>query len=89
VQARRYLISGRVQGVGFRDFVQRLARDMKITGWTRNLDDGSVEVHANGAPAVLEDFEMRLRAGPRHADVRGVQVREDAVSDGSGFHIRY
>jgi acylphosphatase len=61
--ARRFLISGRVQGVGFRYFAQRSAREVGVSGWARNLDDGRVEVHANGTPAQLEDFESRLRLG--------------------------
>jgi acylphosphatase len=47
-----------------------------------------VEVHANGKPAQLEDFEARLRQGPRFADVRSVEVRDDAVLNLSSFDIR-
>ncbi|MGA3189902.1 MAG: acylphosphatase [Bryobacteraceae bacterium] len=86
--ARRFLISGRVQGVGFRYFAQRSAREVGVSGWARNLDDGRVEVHANGTPAQLEDFESRLRLGPRSADVRSVEVHEDAVLNLHSFDIR-
>ena len=88
MEARRFLVSGRVQGVGFRNFAQGAARETGVTGWARNLDDGRVEVHANGTAAQLEDFEARLRVGPRFADVRAVELREAAVLDLSGFHIR-
>ena len=49
--ARRYFVRGRVQGVGFRYFVERAAAELKLTGYTRNLDDGRVEVYAAGPPA--------------------------------------
>jgi len=85
---RNYLISGLVQGVGFRYFAQRAARAAGITGWARNLDDGRVEVHANGTARQLDDFEARLREGPPYADVRGFEVQEAAASKSSGFDIR-
>jgi acylphosphatase len=87
-KAMRFLISGRVQGVGYRYFAERSARETGVTGWARNLDDGRVEVHANGTVAQLEDFEARLRMGPRFADVRSVESNEAAVLELSGFHIR-
>jgi acylphosphatase len=87
--ARRYLISGAVQGVGFRYFAERVAREIGVTGWTRNLDDGRVEVHANGSRRQLDDLESRLRQGPPRADVRSVEVTETAVLELRGFHIRY
>lgn len=86
--ARQFLISGRVQGVGYRYFAERSAHETGVTGWARNLDDGRVEVHANGTPKQLEDFEARLRLGPRFADVRSVESREVAVLELSGFYIR-
>ena len=88
LEARRYLISGRVQGVGFRYFAQRAARELGVTGWARNLDDGRVEVHANGALKVLNEFEARLRQGPIGGDVRGFEMSEAAVVQCSGFNIR-
>jgi acylphosphatase len=86
--ARRFLISGRVQGVGYRYFAEHSAHETGVTGWARNLDDGRVEVHANGTAAQLDDFEGRLRTGPRFADVRSVESIEAAVLELSGFHIR-
>ena len=87
--ARRYLISGIVQGVGFRYFVVSAARDIGATGWTRNLDNGCVEVHANGTSRQLDDLEMRLRQGPPQAEVRSVEVREAPMIKLEGFHIRF
>ena len=85
--ARRFWISGRVQGVGFRYFAERAARQNGVTGWARNLADGRVEVHANGSPEQLSDFEARLRMGPPQADVRGFEVQETPVIASSGFNI--
>jgi len=85
---RRFLISGRVQGVGYRYFAQQSAHAAGVTGWARNLADGRVEVHANGKAAQLEDFEARLRQGPRFSEVRSVEVQEDAVLNLSSFDIR-
>jgi acylphosphatase len=86
--ARRFLISGRVQGVGYRAFAQRAAVETGVTGWARNLADGRVEAHANGTLKELDDFEARLRLGPRFSEVRGVEVLEAVSSPGSDFVIR-
>ena len=86
--ARRYLIAGRVQGVGYRAFAQQAAHELGVTGWARNLDDGGVEVHANGNAAHLDTFEARLRQGPRWSGVRSVEVTEAAVSGAQEFAIR-
>jgi acylphosphatase len=88
IKARRFLISGRVQGVGYRYFAERSAHATGVTGWAGNLDDGRVEVYGNGTKAQLDDFEARLRIGPRFADVRSVEATEVAVLELSGFHIR-
>ena len=86
--ARRYLISGRVQGVGYRYFAQRVASEIGVTGWASNLPDGRVEAHANGTKKQLDEFEARLRQGPRSADVETFEVSETAVSGTAGFDIR-
>jgi acylphosphatase len=86
--ARRYLISGRVQGVGYRAFAERAAHETGVNGWARNLDDGRVEVHANGTGAQLDAFEARLRQGPRSAEIRAVETSEAPVSPAAGFQIR-
>jgi acylphosphatase len=71
---RRYLVRGRVQGVGFRWFVARTARKLGLTGHARNLPDGSVEVVASGEPAELERLAHELAKGPPGAVVAGVEV---------------
>ena len=64
VQARRFLIRGRVQGVGVRWFVERETHILGIAGWVRNNHDGSVEVLAMGTPEQLAGLRSRLREGP-------------------------
>lgn len=86
--ARRFVISGNVQGVGYRAFARQAARALGATGWARNLANGDVEVHANGIPSQLDELESRLRQGPRWADVRAVTATEAAVSGDSAFEIR-
>ncbi len=85
--ARRYWIRGLVQGVGFRYFVERVAYELGVSGWVRNLPDGRVEVYAVGTPEQLKEFEGYLWRGPRWADVRGVDAQEAAVERVSGFRI--
>lgn len=87
--ARRYLIRGRVQGVGYRAFVERTANAMGLSGWVRNLDDGRVEAYVLGTAAELSDIEGHLWKGPRWADVRGIESREEAVDATRGFHTRH
>jgi acylphosphatase len=87
-EARRWLVSGRVQGVGFRYHAQQKAEELGLTGWARNLDDGRVEVYAVGAPDRLSDFAAALHLGPRMSEVRGVQEIEDEAQKLSGFSIR-
>lgn len=74
--ARRYLVSGHVQGVGFRWFVRRTAQELGVTGWVRNRNDGRVEAEAAGEPDALAELERRLREGPPGAAVAAVAVEE-------------
>ena len=87
-EAKRWLVSGRVQGVGFRYFVQAKAAELRLSGWTRNLDDGRVEVYATGPAEKLGDLAAALHIGPRMADVRGVEETEEAVQKLAGFSVR-
>ena len=88
--ARRYLIRGLVQGVGFRTFVHRSAMDLEIEGWVRNLTDGRVEAFGQGRVDRLQEFEGDLRRGPRMASVEGLDVMEETPSlSCKGFQIRF
>ena len=77
VQARRYLVRGRVQGVGFRWFVEREAHILGIAGWVRNNNDGTVEVLAQGTRDQLSGLHSRLREGSRAARVDSVEVSDE------------
>ncbi len=84
---RRFSIQGRVQGVGFRDFANREARRRYVTGYVRNLPDGSVLVCAVGSQEAMADLEGVLRAGPRFAEVRGFLVEEMEAQAFEDFRI--
>jgi len=86
--ARRYLIGGRVQGVGFRFFTENAAAREGIAGWVRNLPSGDVEVAAEGDAESLVRFENAIRHGPRSARVDRFEVDEDVPGGASGFSIR-
>lgn len=73
----RMRVTGRVQGVGFRWWVSRQARELGLAGTVRNAPDGTVEVEAEGAAGVLEELRRRLRDGPPAAVVSGI-VDEEA-----------
>ncbi len=78
IQARRYVVHGRVQGVGFRWFVEREAHILGIAGWVRNNSDGTVEVLAQGTRDQLAGLHSRLREGPRAARVDSVDVSDES-----------
>ena len=84
------IVVGRVQGVGFRDFVVRRARGLGLRGYVRNDSTGDVEVVAQGTRSALEQLLAKLRQGPSSAEVHEVQTtwREPTLAT-SGFHIRY
>jgi acylphosphatase len=87
--ARRFIVSGRVQGVGFRYFAQEAARREGLHGYVLNRDDGSVEAVAEGEAESLERFERALRRGPSRSRVEHVLIDEINPDQGSsGFFIR-
>ena len=87
--ARRYLIAGRVQGVGFRYFTERIAAQHGIQGWVRNTPDGRVEIQAEGDADAMHQFESLVSTGPPGARVDQVDITDIAVGpDRSGFLIR-
>ena len=88
MEARRYIVRGRVQGVGFRWFVEREAHILGIAGWVRNNSDGSVEILAQGTRDQLSGLHSRLRQGPRAARVDAVEeAQATPVAHVSSFRI--
>ena len=79
----RWLVRGRVQGVGFRYFVIRRAQAAGLAGWARNLPDGSVEVVARGSDDQLASLEIALREGPPRSVVTDIERQE--VPDDQGL----
>jgi acylphosphatase len=87
--ARRFVISGRVQGIGFRYFTQAAAARENVHGWVRNLPDGCVEALAEGEAGAIERFEHALRHGPPGARVEDLEI-EHTVPSGrdTGFAVK-
>jgi len=81
--ARRFVISGRVQGVGFRWFTRETAQREGLTGWVRNLPDGRVEAFVEGEAESVDRMELALRRGPGGARVKDVFV--DSQEPGGSF----
>lgn len=74
--ARRAVVSGRVQGVGFRAFAQRVARETGVRGWVRNLPDGSVETAVEGEPSAVKAYLEKVRRGPLMGKVTAMDEEE-------------
>lgn len=88
---KHLLISGRVQGVGFRHFTRQNARDLGVKGWVKNLRNGDVEAVLDGSKEDIETMIERLKTGPRSARVEHIREVEDSNQDGesfSGFSVR-
>ena len=77
--ARKFLITGRVQGVGYRYFADRVASELGICGYVKNLWDGNVEVYAIGDAAALDELKRQLAEGPRSARVAGIDESDEPV----------
>jgi DNA ligase D-like protein (predicted 3'-phosphoesterase) len=86
--AVRAIVHGEVQGVGFRDATLRRARQLGVLGWVRNGEDGTVQIHAEGAPPALDALLAFLRAGPPAARVREVATETVKVEGHEQFAIR-
>ena len=84
------LASGRVQGVGFRFFVQQNSQELGLTGWVRNMSDGTVTMEVQGEQASVDELEKRLKAGNAFIKVKSLTLEARDVMPGeSGFSIRY
>jgi acylphosphatase len=85
---RRVYVSGRVQGVWFRESCRDEAARAGVDGWVRNLDDGRVEVVLEGPPASVDGVVAWCRRGPRRARVDGFEVVDEAPVGEQGFRVR-
>jgi acylphosphatase len=88
VTARRAVVRGMVQGVGFRYFAQRSARSLGVRGWVRNRPDGSVESLAEGDEAAVAEYLARLEKGPTGSRVDGLEVEPVEPEGISAFEVR-
>ena len=86
--ARRIVVSGRVQGVFFRDSTRRTADSRGVTGWVRNREDGTVEAHLEGAPEAVDAVIAWARRGPGRAEVTSVDVAEASPEGLGSFEVR-
>jgi DNA ligase D-like protein (predicted 3'-phosphoesterase) len=86
--AIRAVVSGRVQGVGYRDATVRWARDLELLGWVRNADDGTVLVHAEGPEPALRELVEFLGEGPPAARVEAVEAEPAEVEGHEQFAVR-
>lgn len=86
--AIRVVLSGRVQGVGFRAWAERTARSLGLSGWVRNLRDGTVEMVFAGPPGVVDAMIDRCRRGPEHARVEVLERHDEPTLPAAGFQIR-
>jgi acylphosphatase len=85
--ARRILVQGRVQGVGFREFMRREAERRGVAGWVRNRRDGAVEAVIHGTPQAVEALVAWAGHGPPSAQVTSIEV-DDAEGVFEGFEVR-
>jgi acylphosphatase len=87
--ARRFVVSGRVQGVGFRFFVVESAQVEGVHGWVRNLPDGGVEAYVEGDRESVTRMERKIRRGPPAARVERVDTHDDVpTGTANGFRVR-
>ncbi len=87
-RARRFRIRGKVQGVGYRFFALTCAEALGLAGWVKNLDDGTVEAHAEGAEKKIDEFAFDLSRGARFARVSEIEAEEVPAEGLDGFSIR-
>lgn len=83
--SKHLIISGRVQGVGFRYFTYRTARELNIRGWVKNLQDGTVETVFTGSPENVYNMTEKLKEGPSRAKVQNVE-EVALTTDTDSFH---
>jgi acylphosphatase len=88
VTRKRVIVSGRVQGVFFRDTMRRRAQSAGVAGWARNTPEGSVEAVFEGEPGAVAELVEFCRRGPSRAEVDSVKVEDEEPEGLSGFEVR-
>ena len=88
IVGRHLRISGRVQGVFFRQWTVEQARELGVSGWVRNCPDGSVEAHLAGEESAVAELIERMRRGPPAAEVTQVRIDEVPPEESHGFEVR-
>ncbi len=89
IERHHFIISGRVQGVGYRYSAHNYAQDLDLVGWVKNRIDGKVEMIAEGDKIILEQLLTWLKQGPRFADVTNIEVtQQSATGEFTDFNIR-
>lgn len=86
---KHVLISGRVQNVGFRHFTRTNAQKLGLTGWVKNLDDGSVEAVFQGKESVVEEMIGLVNKGPSYSKVADVEIEDLEDEIFKSFEVRY
>ena len=84
------VVSGVVQGVGFRWYTQRIAKSLGLTGWVKNLQDGNVEIVIEGKDDIIEMFISELKSGYLRRNISGIKrIEEEYEGEFSDFSIRF
>lgn len=87
--AKSIIVSGLVQGVGFRAWMQSEAQNLGLQGWVRNLEDGSVEALLQGDPVLIEEMLQLCKKGPRYARVSDIRISEQkSLTEIAAFYIK-
>ncbi len=86
MRAKRLIIAGKVQGLGYRDWMVAKARELGVSGWVRNRSDGTVEALIDGDVAAVEELSRLCRRGPRLAEVSSITEELAEPPEESGFY---
>ncbi len=79
--AKHVFVSGKVQGVGFRNFTAQCAKSLGVAGWARNTHLGQVEIQAKASKSIMDSFLEKISRGPSRAVVTGLEISDVAIED--------
>ncbi|MFC2086872.1 acylphosphatase [Bacteroidota bacterium] len=86
---KNILISGKVQGVGYRFFIQRIAQQLLVNGFIKNFPDGRVYIEAESEEEIMNEFIRNCKNGPKYAFVENMEINDDQIKNMHGFEIRF